>query len=556
MKIRNVERPASRGIAIGKAYVVEKQELIASGYTAGNPQEEIKKYEDAVNAVADSLETLAGDNPIFAAHLELVRDMALAEGVKTRILGGSNAEQALSDTIDEFRMIFEMMDDEYMRERAADIQDIRNRLMCRLKGMEETSFDGIQEEVILIARDLAPSDTAKLDLNLVLGFITQEGGVTSHVSIMARNVGLPALVGVEQIMEEVATGDEVILDAVEGAIVLNPDGETRAQYREKQEKFRKREQELESVSHLPAVSEDGHKVQVCANVGSLDDISLAVTKGIDGIGLFRSEFLYMDNTHFPTEEEQYEVYKKAARLCEGEVIIRTLDIGGDKALPYYTFDKEENPFLGWRAIRISLDLRDVFKAQLRALLRASAYGKLCIMYPMIISLEELQEANQILTECKEELIREGKAFNPDIRVGMMIETPAAVLNVRRLAKEVDFFSIGTNDLTQYLLAVDRGNQKIAKMYDSFHPAVLTAIRQIIDAGHEAGIPVGMCGEFASDEKAVQMLLGMGLDEFSVNAGAVAGVKYRIRSSSYRECTKLADDIRELYTIKEVMERLQ
>lgn len=549
-KIR-VERIASKGIVAGRIRPVVKQVLEAESYVAKDPETEIALYDAAVKKVAEKLEKQAETNAIFGGHLELVKDIALQQGVIDKIRAGQNVQQALMQTVDEYKVIFEMMDDEYMRERATDIVDVRDRLLRALKGIEELSFADLEKQTILVAKDLTPSDTATVNFEQVCGFITEEGGVTSHVSIIARNHAVPAFVGVSGIMDKVRDQEEVILDAVDGYIILEPDEQTKAAYQQKIKVYDALQTALEQEAGQAAVTTDGHGVQVCANVGNLQDVEQAVTKGIDGIGLFRSEFLYMENTHFPTEEEQFEAYKRAAEQVGKDVIIRTLDIGGDKELSYYAWDPEENPFLGWRAIRICLTKKDIFKTQLRALLRASAYGTIRIMYPMIISLEELREANALLEECKEELRQEKIFFDENIQTGMMMETPAAVFLAQDFAKEVDFFSIGTNDLTQYVLAVDRGNTKIAALYDSFHPAVIRAIAAIIAAGHQSGIPVGMCGEFASDENAIRLLLGLGLDEFSVNAGSVALVKHRIRNSSLSECQELAKTVLEKTTTKEV-----
>ena len=451
--------------------------------------------------------------------------------------------------------MFEAMDNEYMKARADDIKDIYQRVMAKIKNVELKNLSSINTSTIVIAKDLAPSDTATMNLDYILCFATQGGGVTSHVCIMARNLGLPALVGADNLLEEVNDNDIIIIDATNGDIYINPDEATIKEFENKKSDFEKREKLLKENAHLEAITKDNKRVLVYSNVGNIEDIKNAVKCYIDGIGLFRSEFLYMENSHFPTEEEQFEVYKEAVQICTGEVIIRTLDIGGDKELSYYEFDKEENPFLGFRAIRISLHLKDMFKEQLRALLRASAFGYVSIMYPMIISLEELLEANSILDECKKELDSQNIAYNKDIKVGMMIETPASVMEAEAFAKYVDFFSIGTNDLTQYMLAVDRGNDKIADMYDSFNPAVLHAIQKVIDAGHKENIVVGMCGEFASDERACKMLLGMGLDEFSVAFTQVATIKSIIRESDFKKCKEISEKIRFIHSKKEVNEIL-
>lgn len=545
MKTLKVEKTASAGIAAGKVYIHKELDLTPSDrlITEVEAAGEEERFIQAKKRVLADLEKLAEKNEIFQAHAVMADDFTLQEGVISKIQAEKlNAELALDHTVQEIAAIFESMDDEYMRERAADVKDVAKRLMAALKGQQLSDFSSITEPVILVARDLYPSDTANLDLVYVKGFITQEGGVTSHVSIMAKGAGLPALVGAAGILELVHDDAYICMDAKTGEIVIDPDEEEKARFAKKAEEYKKQKELYETVSQLPACTKDGREVRICANVGNLDDVRAAVGKHVDGIGLFRSEFLYMENDHFPTEEEQYQVYSEAAKLCPSELTIRTLDIGGDKSLSYYTFDEEENPFLGWRAIRISLEMKDMFKTQLRAILRASAYGHIRIMFPMIISLEELREAKRLVEECKKELEQENQTFDPEIQLGMMMETPASVLLADEFAREADFFSIGTNDLTQYLLAVDRGNKKISDMYDSFHPAVLRGIAHIIHAGHRSNIPVGMCGEFASDERATELLLGMGLDEFSMSSGEAAKIKYGIRNLSYETAKEKAAKI--------------
>ncbi len=553
---RSVARTASKGVVIGKAYVHEEISLEPSQalIEAGQAEAELEKFAKATASVTAELQQLAETNEIFAAHLEMAQDPTLSDSVRAKVEGENlNAELALANAVDELVMIFESMDDEYMRERAADIKDVSKRLMAALQGKSLAGFSDISEPVILVARDLFPSDTANLNLEYTLGFITQEGGVTSHVSIMARNQGIPALVGVEGILDDVKAGDLICMDAKTGEIVINPDEATKAEYAEKKTAFEKRQKELEQLYDLDAETTDGRLVQICANVGNVEETVQAMTRKVDGVGLFRSEFLYMENTHFPTEEEQFEVYRDAAKACPEELTIRTLDIGGDKELSYYKFETEENPFLGWRALRISLELKDMFKEQLRAILRASTYGHIRIMFPMIISIEELREAKAVLDECKKELDAEGIPYDLGIETGMMIETPASVLLVEEFAKEADFFSIGTNDLTQYLLAVDRGNKKISHMYNSYHPAVLGAINRIIKAAHAEDIKAGMCGEFASDTQATKVLLGMGLDEFSVSSSESAAVKEVIRETAFADAEKLAEQVLACSTVKEVMD---
>lgn len=525
-----VVKTASRGIAVEPVYLYLEPDLTPSSREISEEevQSELDKFLSAKTAVITELQQLSEQNEIFAAHLEIADDFMLQDGVERKVKDDKkNAEQAVKETIEEFAMIFESMDDEYMKERAADVKDIGKRFLAGVKGVKLPDLGVLTEPVIVMARDMYPSDTVKINPALVKGIITEEGGVTSHVSIIAKSLGIPTLVGVKGILEKVNDGDVICMDAGEGVIVVDPDETVQKEYLDKKAAYEAERARLESLRSTPAVTKDGKRIYLCANVGNVQDIRNALPMNIDGIGLFRSEFLYMQNTHFPTEEEQYEVYREAAELCPQELTIRTLDIGGDKELSYYEFEKEENPFLGWRAIRISLDMKEMFKDQLRAILRASAYGHVRIMFPMIISLDELREAKEVVEECKRELDAIGKKYDKDIEIGMMIETPASVMLADEFAKEADFFSIGTNDLTQYILVVDRGNKKIAEKYDYFNPAVLKAIRNVIEAGHREGIKVGMCGEMAGDYKAVEILLDMGLDEFSMSAGSIDYVREQI-----------------------------
>lgn len=525
-----VDKTASRGIAVAPVYLYLEPDLTpeTGSVAADAVQAEVDKFLAAKAAVVKELEVLAETNEIFAAHLEIAGDFMLQDGVEGKINGEQkNAQQAVSETIDEFAVIFESMDDAYMKERAADIKDIGKRLMAVLKGVKRPDLGGLTEPVVVVARDMYPSDTVKIDPMLVKGILTEEGGVTSHVSIIAKSMGIPTLVGVKGILSKVEDGQTVCMDAGEGVIITAPDEAAVKEYEEKLAAYESERARLESLRGTPAVTKDGKRIYLCANVGNAQDIKNALPMNIDGVGLFRSELLYMQNTHFPTEEEQFAVYKEAAQLSSQELTIRTLDIGGDKELSYYEFEKEENPFLGWRAIRISLDMKDMFKEQLRAILRASAFGHVRIMFPMIISMDELLDAKAVVEECKAELRAEGVAFDENIETGMMIETPASVMLADEFAKEADFFSIGTNDLTQYILAVDRGNKKIANKYDYFSPAVLRAIGHVIEAGHKEGIKVGMCGEMAGDQKAVNILLDLGLDEFSMSAGSIDYVREQI-----------------------------
>lgn len=518
-----VEKTASRGIAISKIYKYETLDLkpVQNKIPGQDKEEHINRFLNARECVRKELEQLAVTNEIFSAHLEMVMDFTLEDSVKSKINNNcDNAENAVNEAISEVASVFEMMDDEYMKERASDIYDVGKRLMAQLKGVSLPDIGNIKEEVIILAKDLFPSDTVKINTDYVKGIITEEGGVTSHVSIIAKNMGIPALVGVKGIFNKLNTGDIVCMDAGKGIIVISPEEDVLNEYKQKQQEFEDEKLRLEKLRDYQVVTKEGKKISLCVNVGNAEDIEKALPVKIDGTGLFRSELLYMENTHFPTEEEQFEVYKRAAMLCPAELTIRTLDIGGDKELPYFEFEKEDNPFLGWRAIRISLDMRDMFKEQLRAILRASAFGNVRIMFPMIISIEELKEAKAVVEECKQELREKGISFCEDIETGMMMERPASVILAEEFAKEADFFSIGTNDLTQYLLAVDRGNKKIADKYSYFHPAVLNAIKHIIEAGHKENIKTGMCGEMAGDIKATKILLEYGLDEFSMSAGSI------------------------------------
>lgn len=553
-----VEQGTSKGIAVGKAFLVKAPDLTAERreITAQEAEREKTAFRHAVEKTREDLRPLARENAVFAAHLDMAEDETLIDGVEEKISEGKCAQWALELQMEETCGLLESLEDAYLRERAADVRDVCRRIMAFLKGTREDPFQDIREEVILFAEELSPSDTAKMDFRYVKGMVTAKGGSTSHVAILTRSLEIPAFFGMEDILEKVAAGEEVILDGDEGILILSPDDMTRRVYQEKQAAQRELKQKLKEMNRLPAVTTDGRRVHLYANVGSLKDIELAKKHGAEGIGLFRSEFLYMESSRFPTEQEQFEVYRKAAETMKKTVTIRTLDIGGDKALPYYQFEKEENPFLGWRAIRFCLDMRDVFKTQLKAILRAAAYGEIRIMYPMIVSVEEFRKANQLLEECKRELKERGVLFRESISTGIMVETPAAVLVAEELAKEVDFFSIGTNDLTQYILAADRGNQKLTKLYDPFHPAVLRAVAKVIAAGHKEGKEVGMCGEFAGEERAVPLLIGMGLDECSMVSASIGAVRYQIRGLSAENAKHLAERVLAAGTAKEVRHLLE
>ncbi len=530
MKKICVDKTASRGIAVAPIFKYEELDLTpqVSSQTPIDIAEELEAFTKVKASIIEDLGTLATENEIFEAHLEIADDFMLEDSVHNKIEAEEkNVQVAVSETIAEIAEMFAMIDDEYMRERSADVKDVGKRYMAKLKGLELPDLGLVAKEVVVIAKDMYPSDTVKLNPDYVKGIITEEGGVTSHVCIMANSMNIPIIVGATGILAAGNHEDLVCMDAENGQIVICPTEEIKAEFEEKKAVYLAEKKRLETLRGQEVTNKDGKPVYLCVNIGDVEELKHAMKMNIHGVGLFRSEFLYMDNTHFPTEEEQFLVYSEAAKLCPTELTIRTLDIGGDKSLPYYEFDVEENPFLGWRAIRISLELKEMFKEQLRAILRASAFGHVRIMFPMIISLEELADAKALVEECKVELRAEAVAFDEAIEMGMMMETPASVILAEEFAEEVDFFSIGTNDLTQYLLAVDRGNKKIAKMYNYFHPAVVKAIKHIITAAHQAGIIVGMCGEMAGDTKATQLLLDMGLDEFSMSASSVDYVRATI-----------------------------
>lgn len=560
MKVWRVPRTVSRGYAIAPVYKVTRADA-AIDERLISPQEadaEIRRFEHAVQKASEELQLLAETDAVFDAHCVLVRDTSIYNGVLDLIRNQlMNAEAALSAVCENYVQMFERMENEYMRERADDMRDIEKRLLYAMKGMEEKAFDAMTEKCIVVAKNLMPSDTAKLDLNLVAGIITENGGVNSHVSIMARNLGIPCLVGVGSLLSEMRNGMMAVLDAEKGMLYLDPDGAIITEYVKKEEEWKQVTEAMRRLSVLPSETTDGHRFRICVNVGNISDIRNALRYQIDGVGLFRTEVLFMESDHLPTEEEQFQLYKEAAQLLRRKILtIRTLDIGGDKGLEYLTFPEEENPFLGYRAIRVCLDCQNLFKTQLRAILRASDFGHLRIMYPMMISVEELEAANDLLELCKAELREEGIGFDEEIQVGMMIETPAAVMLAEDFAKRTDFFSIGTNDLTQYLLAVDRGNQKVAGRYNTFHPAVLRAIAHVIKSAHDAKIPVGMCGEFAGDEKAAALLLGMGLDEFSMPAAIAANVKYQLRAASYGKMQRNVQEVLGRTTVTEVLQWIE
>ncbi|WP_284601765.1 phosphoenolpyruvate-protein phosphotransferase PtsI [Dickeya dadantii] len=543
----------SPGIAFGKALLLKDDEIVVNRkkISADQVDQEIQlfltgraKASKQLEAIKQkAAETLGPEKEaIFEGHIMLLEDEEFEQEIISLIKDDhASADAAAFSVIETQAKALEELDDEYLKERAADMRDIGKRLLKNILGLHIVDLGDIQDEVILIAKDLTPSETAQLNLDKVLGFITDIGGRTSHTSIMARSLELPAIVGTTDATQKIKNGDFIILDGVNNKIYQNPDQATIDQLKAVQEQYNTEKYELAKLKDLPAISLDGHQVEVCANIGTVRDVAGAERNGAEGVGLYRTEFLFMDRDALPTEEEQFQAYKAVAEAVgEQAVIVRTMDIGGDKDLPYMDLPKEENPFLGWRAIRICLDRKEILHSQLRAILRASAFGKLRIMFPMIISVEEVRTLRAELEMLKGQLRAEGKVFDETIEVGVMVETPAAAAIAHHLAKEVDFFSIGTNDLTQYTLAVDRGNELISHLYNPMSPAVLTLIKQVIDASHAEGKWTGMCGELAGDERATLLLLGMGLDEFSMSAISIPRIKKIIRNANYEDAKALAE----------------
>lgn len=516
---------ASDGIAIGRAYVVVRETVQDSAEPAGSVGQEREKFGKALSDSIAQIAKLAENNDIFAAHLEMVQDDMLRESVEAHIDGGESAIAAVRAAGEETAAMFAAIDDEYLRAREADVRDIFARIAANLTGGVRNPFDGVQEGDIVVADTLTPSDMTMIDFSRVRGFVTKEGSATSHVCIIARNRDIPAVVGLHDAADAISSGDMLAVDASGGEVVIAPDEATLAHYNKAAEEYRARRRRENESAGKTFRDGSGRPVHVFANAGDVGEVRAAIAAGADGIGLFRSEFLYMQSASAPSEQQQYEAYAAAAEACGGRtLIIRTLDIGGDKALPYLDFGREENPFLGWRAIRVSLAMRDMFRRQLRAILRAGAHGDVRIMFPMIVDMEELRTAKSLLEECKAELLREGATFDSGMKVGVMVETPAAVFIAAALAAECDFFSIGTNDLTQYVMAADRANAKVAYLYNPYSDAVASAVAIAIKAAEDAGIECGMCGELASDTDATKRLLDAGLREFSVNISAIGRVK--------------------------------
>ncbi|MFT8347407.1 phosphoenolpyruvate--protein phosphotransferase [Clostridium saccharoperbutylacetonicum] len=526
---------ASKGYAIGRVFLQEHEEIVINDAKITDIGAEKEKMQKALDSSKVQLETIkakaekemgAEKAAVFEAHITLLDDPEFTGAMMMEIENNNvNGLKAIDNVTNTFVAIFESMDNEYMRERAADIKDVSKRILSNFAGKGGDSIAINEDNTIVVAHDLTPSDTAGLDRTKVVGFITNIGGRTSHAAIMARTLEIPAVLGLGDITSCVKTGDTIIVDGLTGDVIINPSEEVVAEYKVKKDKFKAEQEELKKLINVKTTTKSGRRIEVCGNIGKPEDVLGVLANGGDGVGLFRTEFLYMDRDSAPTEDEQFESYKFVLEKMEGkQVVIRTLDIGGDKTLPYLPLPEEMNPFLGYRAIRLCLDRKDIFKVQLRALLRASVHGNLAVMFPMISGLQEFDQAKEVVEECKAELKAEGKEYSENIQWGIMVEIPAAAVYADELAKHVDFFSIGTNDLIQYTLAADRMSEKVSYLYNPMHPAVLRLIKMTIDGAHKHGKWVGMCGEMAGDEAAIPTLVEYGLDEFSMSATSILNAK--------------------------------
>jgi len=555
---------ASSGIAIGKAYRLVEPDLSFQKTTVDDSEKEISRFRDSLKLAKTQLEAirdhareaLGPDKAeIFEAHLLILNDPEIVTPIEEKIKNEKlNAEAALQETTDNFISIFEQMDNEYMRERAADIRDVRKRILAGLLNVTIPNPSMISEEVIIVAEDLTPSDTAQLNRKFVKGFTTDIGGRTSHSAIMARSLEIPAVVGTKTATKDIQNSDFLILDGLSGEVHINPTEELIVEYKKKQADYEAQLAEWAKLVNEPSISKDGVQVELVANIGTPKDVEGALANGAEGVGLFRTEFLYMGRDELPSEEDQFAAYKAVLEGMEGRpVVVRTLDIGGDKKLSYLPLPEEMNPFLGHRAIRLCLDRTDIFRTQLRALLRASVYGKLKVMFPMIATLNEFREAKKLFLEEKDKLAKEGIPTADNIELGIMVEIPSTAVLADQFAKEVDFFSIGTNDLIQYTMAADRMNQQVSYLYQPYNPSILRLVKMVIDASHKEGKWTGMCGEMAGDETAVPLLLGLGLDEFSMSATSILKARSLIRKLSKAEMEKLAQEALQKSTIEEVIE---
>ncbi|WP_416827066.1 phosphoenolpyruvate--protein phosphotransferase [Ectobacillus polymachus] len=555
---------ASSGIAIAKAFRLENPDLTIEKRMITDVDSEIARLDAALAQSKEELSLIkdvafkelgADKAAIFEAHLLVLNDPELVNPVKDKITNESvNAEYAMNEVATMFVSLFEGMDNEYMKERAADIRDVTKRVLAHILGVQFSNPSTISEEVIVIADDLTPSDTAQLNRKYALGFTTNIGGRTSHSAIMARSLEIPAVVGSKVVMESIQNGDIVIVDGLDGEVIVNPSEEVLRSYQEKKQKFEEQKAIWAQLKDEPTFTSDNHQVELVANIGTPKDVAGVLNNGGEGVGLYRTEFLYMGRDSFPTEEEQFDAYKTVLENMKGKpVVVRTLDIGGDKELSYLEMPKEMNPFLGYRAIRLCLEQQDIFRTQLRALLRASVYGNLKIMFPMIATLDEFRSAKSVLLEEKAKLVASGIAVSEAIEVGMMVEIPASAVLADQFAKEVDFFSIGTNDLIQYTMAADRMNERVSYLYQPYNPSILRLVKMVIDAAHKEGKWAGMCGEMAGDSIAIPLLIGLGLDEFSMSATSVLPARTQIRNLSKTAMEELATKALTMSTASEVVE---
>ena len=553
---------ASNGIAIAKAYHLAVPDLSFDKTTVANAEEEISRLDAALEISKKELEKIRenarvslGDEhaEIFSAHLLVLADPELINPVKDNIRNNNiNAEAALDETATMFIDMFRSMDNEYMKERAADIQDVTKRVMAHLLQVSFPDPALIDEEVIIIAEDLTPSDTAQLNKQFVKGFTTDIGGRTSHSAIMARSLEIPAVVGTKSITSSAANDVMIIVDGMEGTVIIDPTEDELATYKAKQKAFEQQKQEWAKLKNEPTITTDGVHVELVANIGTPEDVTGVQNNGGEGVGLYRTEFLYMGKSELPSEDEQFESYKAVLEnMGDKPVVVRTLDIGGDKELSYLQLPKEMNPFLGYRAIRLCLERDDIFRVQLRALLRASVYGNLKIMFPMIATLEEFRQAKAILLEEKDKLVADGVSVSDSIEIGIMVEIPSTAVAAKQFAKEVDFFSVGTNDLIQYTMAADRMNERVSYLYQPYHPAILNLVHNVIEAAHAEGKWAGMCGEMAGDAIAIPLLLGLGLDEFSMSATSILPARTQITKLSKADMQELSQQALTLSTADEV-----
>ncbi|HCG2566571.1 TPA: phosphoenolpyruvate--protein phosphotransferase [Staphylococcus aureus] len=556
---------ASDGVAIAKAYLLVEPDLtFDKNEKVTDVEGEVAKFNSAIEAskvkltkIRNNAEVQLGADKaaIFDAHLLVLDDPELIQPIQDKIKNeNANAATALTDVTTQFVTIFESMDNEYMKERAADIRDVSKRVLSHILGVELPNPSMIDESVVIVGNDLTPSDTAQLNKEFVQGFATNIGGRTSHSAIMSRSLEIPAIVGTKSITQEVKQGDMIIVDGLNGDVIVNPTEDELIAYQDKRERYFADKKELQKLRDADTVTVDGVHAELAANIGTPNDLPGVIENGAQGIGLYRTEFLYMGRDQMPTEEEQFEAYKEVLEAMDGKrVVVRTLDIGGDKELSYLNLPEEMNPFLGYRAIRLCLAQQDIFRPQLRALLRASVYGKLNIMFPMVATINEFREAKAILLEEKENLKNEGHDISDDIELGIMVEIPATAALADVFAKEVDFFSIGTNDLIQYTLAADRMSERVSYLYQPYNPSILRLVKQVIEASHKEGKWTGMCGEMAGDETAIPLLLGLGLDEFSMSATSILKARRQINGLSKNEMTELANRAVDCATQEEVIE---